>query len=32
MNSFQGQLNDAEINYLITFIKSISDPSQGAGQ
>lgn len=32
MNSFQGQLSDAEINFLITFIKSISDPSQGAGQ
>jgi cytochrome c oxidase subunit 2 len=34
MNSFQGQLSDQEIGLLITFIKSISDPTQGvpAGQ
>jgi cytochrome c oxidase subunit 2 len=30
MNSFQGQLDDKRINYLITYIKSIASPEIGA--
>ncbi len=30
MNSFQGQLDDARINYLITYIKSLAQPEIGS--
>ncbi len=30
MNSFQGQLNDLRINYILTYIKSLADPTIGA--